>query len=327
MISAIFLLSLGAEGAALPPGAEALSLFGKPLYPIQLTTLQNESVATQLEMARTALAETSAQCAHDPDKVVWLGRRTAYAWHYQEAVRIYTRELERSPPPAALAATKLLRHRGHRLLSTRAFAAAEADLSHAEALINATSAAPDAWEPDGQPNAANIPLSTLHFNVRYHLGLAHFLQGDYGAAADTYARCLADGGRRNDESVAATVHWRYMALRRLGREAEANATVAPCHAGMRMLEDASYLSLCLMYKHGGRAPGPSADALIAAARNGSSLDFSTVGFGIANWWFVSGDRPRAVALLREILDTPYWAAFGYVAAEADLFRWGSGAAA
>ena len=307
------------SSAELPPGAEALNLFGQPLYPINFTALQNESLTVQVAMARTALAND--QCGlthHDVDKVVWLGRRLAYQWRYQEALRIFSRELEDRTAITALAATKLHRHRGHRFLTTRQFGMGETDLRHAEALINRTTAA-DEWEPDGQPNAANLPLSTLHFNVRYHLGLSEFLQGKFEAAQATYARCLADGGNRNDESMVATAHWRYMALRRLGRDAEANATVATFTPQMRMLEDASYLNLTMMYQ--GR-DGYSADEVLRAAR-ASSLDFSTVGFGVANWFLVNGEKTRAFTLMKEVLASPYWAAFGYIACEADLFHWQS----
>ena len=34
-------------------------------------------------------------------------------------------------------------------------------------------------EPDGMPNAMNIPISTLHGNIWYHLGLAYYLKHDY----------------------------------------------------------------------------------------------------------------------------------------------------
>ena len=312
-------VSAAASAHGLPPGAEALSLFGEPLYPINFTALQNESLAVQVRMARTALAND--QCGplhHDVDKVVWLGRRVAYQWRYQEALRIFSRELEDRAALTALAATKVHRHRGHRFLTIRQFSMGEDDLRRAEALINGTATA-DEWEPDGEPNAANIPLSTLHFNVRYHLGLSEFLQGKFEAAQATYARCLADGGNRNDESTVATAHWRYMALRRLGRDAEANATVAKFTPQMRMLEDASYLNLTMMYQ--GRA-GYSADEVLQAAR-ATSLDFSTVGFGVANWFLVNGDKTRASALMKEVLASPYWAAFGYIACEADLFRWQS----
>ena len=43
-------------------------------------------------------------------------------------------------------------------------------------------------------------------------------------------------------------------------------------------------------------------------------------YGVAVWRLVEGDRDGAVALLREIVEEPYWARLGHVAAEADLIR-------
>ena len=56
--------------------------------------------------------------------------------------------------------------------------------SHCEAEL--TSGLPDEVEPDGLPNAQNIPTGTLQFNIFYHLGLAHYLKGDLAAALDAY---------------------------------------------------------------------------------------------------------------------------------------------
>ena len=36
----------------------------------------------------------------------------------------------------------------------------------------------DQIEPDGLPNKNNIPLTTLHGNIWYHLGLAYYLKND-----------------------------------------------------------------------------------------------------------------------------------------------------
>ena len=50
---------------------------------------------------------------------------------------------------------------------------------------------PDSVEPDGAPNAAGIPTSTLHTNIYYHLGLARFLLGQYEQAVAAYREGLA----------------------------------------------------------------------------------------------------------------------------------------
>ncbi len=57
----------------------------------------------------------------------------------------------------------------------REFDRAIQDFEKAATLIEGTE---DKIEPDGLPNAQNIPVSTLHTNIWYHLGLAYYLQHD-----------------------------------------------------------------------------------------------------------------------------------------------------
>ena len=61
---------------------------------------------------------------------------------------------------------RLLRFRGHRYISTRRFDLAVADLEKA------------------------IALAPSSFDVAYHLGLAHYLRGEFDAAAKVYRSCL-----------------------------------------------------------------------------------------------------------------------------------------
>lgn len=48
--------------------------------------------------------------------------------------------------------------------------------------------------------------------------------------------------------------------------------------------------------------------------------WSTVAYGVAVWHLVKGNREEAVTLMREIVDEPYWAHLGHMAAEADFIR-------
>ena len=118
------------------------------------------------------------------------------------------------PPKYAM----LFRHRGHRHLTTRNYSLAESDMHTASTLLTGA----DEWEEDGSPGAYNLPLSTKHFNVFYHLGLSRYLQADWDGALAAYADMPA---HMNDESVAATTHWTYMALRRKGDAAALQAKI------------------------------------------------------------------------------------------------------
>lgn len=286
----------------LPPGAEAWSLFGEALRP--------EPLPDDLRRERQArLAEARAAFESDPDDaeaIIWLGRRTAYLGRHREAVEIFTRGIALHPGDA-----RFLRHRGHRHITLRRFDLAIEDLEAAARLV---AGRPDEVEPDGLPNARNIPTSTLQSNIWYHLGLARYLRGDFDGALGAYRECLKVS--LNPDMLSATTHWLYMTLRRLGRETEAAAVLEPIHEGMEIIEDHAYHRLLLMYK-GLRDPSRLADP---AAADDAALDEATTGYGLGNWHLYNGRRAEAERLFRRILAGGEWAAFGYIAAEADLKR-------
>ncbi|MEO6212521.1 MAG: tetratricopeptide repeat protein [Vicinamibacterales bacterium] len=281
---------------------EATSLLGKPYYAPD----QAPEVRAQHE---THLAAAKAGFDKDPssaDAAIWLGRRTAYLGRFRDAISIYTTAIAKHPADG-----RLYRHRGHRYISVREFDLAIADLSKAAALVSGRD---DQVEPDGQPNARNIPTGTLKTNIYYHLGLAYYLKGDFERAADAYRLCMEHS--KNDDMRAAVSHWQYMTLRRLDRTAEAATVLAPINGKMDVFENGSYLKLLLMYKGELDAAG----LLQSAARGG--LDGATIGYGVANWHFYNGRPDAARVTLTTILESSpqQWPSFGYVAAEADLAR-------
>src|SRR5687768_2375393 len=160
------------------------------------------------------LAEARARYAanpKDPDAIIWLGRRLAYLGRFRESIETYTTGIAKFPGDA-----RIYRHRGHRYITLRRFDLAIDDLKKAAALIKGQ---PDQVEPDGQPNARNVPTGTLQFNIWYHLGLAYYLSGKNRQALDSYRACLEVS--KNPDSIVATTHWLYMTLRRLNRLPEA----------------------------------------------------------------------------------------------------------
>jgi tetratricopeptide (TPR) repeat protein len=173
---------------------------------------------------------------------------------------------------------------------------------------------PDVVEPDGQPNAANTPIGTLHSNIDYHLALAYYLKGDYAKALPIYARELAGG--KNDDRRVSIGHWYYMSLRRLGRDAEAARLVAPFTPQMNVIENGVYHRLVLMYKG-----VVSSDSVIALGPTGEmSVTDATAAYGLANWHWYNGRREQAERTWRRILAGGQWGAFGYIAAEAEIAR-------
>lgn len=280
-----------------PEGAQAVSLYGAPLVAIT----PGESTLAALAVAR---ADYEAG-PDDADNIIWYGRRTAYAGDYREAIRIFTEGARKFPEDA-----RMLRHRGHRYISIRDFGRAIDDLERADALIEGTE---DQVEPDGLPNAQNIPIGTLHTNIWYHLGLAYYLVNDLEGTVRVYRR--ANEAADNDDKLVSTTHWLYMALRRLNRDDEAEAALEPIRADMEVIENMSYHQLCLLYK----------GEMALEALGGDDLDLSdsanaAVAYGIGSWHFYN-DRPdRAREVFERIVQGDGWASFGRIAAEADLVR-------
>jgi tetratricopeptide (TPR) repeat protein len=204
----------------------------------------------------------------------------------------------------------MYRHRGHRFLSLRLFDQAIDDLEKAAELIEGK---PDEVEPDGIPNERGIPVSSLQFNIWYHLGLAYYLIGDYESALSCYEDCLKVS--EIPDKLVATAHWTYMTLRLLERKDEAEELVAPITEDMDIIENQHYHRLLLMYK-GETTP----DEVMKEARKQGTLAVATVGYGVGNWYLYNEREEMAVEVYNEILDTRGWSGFGYIAAEADL-KW------
>ena len=289
--------------ASLPatPATEAMSLLGQPLAAPPLAD-------STRRLYERRLAQAQNDFDHDPKElsnIIWLGRRTAYLGRFRDAIAIYTRGIEQYPDEP-----RLRRHRGHRYVTIRLFDLAISDLERAAKL---TAKRMDETEPDGLPNARNIPTGTLKFNIWYHLGLAHYLKGDFAAARDAYRQCLKVS--TNPDMRCATTHWYYMTLRRLGRAGEARALLKSIRRNMDVIENRSYQRLCLMYK--GELP---VDSLLATSPVQTAIDDATVGYGVANWHLYNGHAAEAESLFKQVVYGPQWPAFGHIAAEAELAR-------
>ena len=238
-----------------------------------------------------------------PTRTSGYGRRTAYLGRFRESLAIYTDGINRHPNDA-----RFYRHRGHRYITLREFDRAIADLEKAAALRKGQ---PDEVEPDGQPNARNIPTSTLHSNIWYHLALAYYLKGDFDRAIPAW-RTTRDVGKNPDNLVSAT-HWLYTSLRRAGRTAEAAEALAPIRGDLEVIENMSYHALCLLYK-GER----SVEEVLKAAGEGPSG--SAVRYGVSIWHLYNGRAAEARTLWDSLTSGPDWPSFGYIGAESELAR-------
>lgn len=289
-------------GCATTEDIEATSLLGQPL---ERPTFEGERLAELTANLRAAERAARADPSSE-NAAIWHGRRLAYLGRYREAIEVYTHGLARHEQ-----SYKLRRHRGHRYITVREFQRAVEDLSEAAALAEPFE---DAMEPDGAPNAMNIPRSTDKFNILYHLALAHVLLGEFESAAEVYVD-VREVAQANDDMLVAALHWSYMTYRRLGMEEEAEALLTDVDPYMDVIENDDYLTLLLMYKR-----EVSAAAVIAQATAREGVGGATLLYGVGNWYLYNDEPVRARTLFETVVAENAWAAFGHVAAEAELAR-------
>lgn len=289
-------------GVEAEPEPEATSLLGESLYPPPLPPEVREEREADLRAARAALEEAPG----DPEALIWVGRRQAYLGRYRDAIATFTEGIERFP-----ADPRFLRHRGHRWITVREFERAIEDLTAAEAPARGRL---DEIEPDGMPNPAGIPLSTLGFNIRYHRALARYLSGDFGAAREDWEATVDVSG--NPDLRVASLYWLHLTLRRLGDEEAAEAAILEVTPATEVIENGTYRDLILYF----RGMAERTDVL---PDGDEGLGTVTALYGVGARALLDGDEAEARGIFQQILERPdQWAAFGYVAAEAEVARHG-----
>lgn len=294
----------GSSSAAQPrsfgPTPETISLTEKPLHRPRLP----DDTRARYE---AALADARAAYRADPSEqtVIWVGRRLGYLGRYRDAMRTYADGLRSHPE-----SYRLYRHRGHRAITLRQLDDAIADLTIAAELADGTE---DAIEPDGLPNDRNIPTSSDHTNIYYHLGLAHYLRGENSQALAAFQRCLDLAREMNPDMQVAAAYWVCLSARRAGDQAAFDAALADISAGMDVIENTGYHDLCLLYR-GDIGPGD------VIGEDPTDTEIATTGYGLAMWHRWNGNLLAARDQEDAVLETGFWPAFGYIAVEADRAR-------
>jgi tetratricopeptide (TPR) repeat protein len=240
------------------------------------------------------------------DNAIWYARRKGYLGKYKDAVESLTIAITKFPNDA-----RMYRHRGHRLITLRCFDDAIRDLEKAAKLVKGK---PDEIEPDGLPNAKNIPTSTLQSNIWYHLGLAYYLKGDFKKAIDAYKEGMKVS--KNNDMLAATSHWLYMTYRRAQKPVDAGRLLEPINGDFEVIENGDYLKLLRLY----RTEVKPEMLVEEVGERAETLGNASLGYGLGAWYLYNGDSVRAKNIFRKITAGNQWASFGYIAAEAELNR-------
>lgn len=275
------------------------SFLGNELLPRTLKTETKETFEKNL-----ALTKVDFETYPDSlEVIIWYGRRLAYLGQHLEAIAVYSDAIVKFPD-----SYRLRRHRGHRYITTRKIDQAIADFE--QAAFSATNA-PNRIEPDGLPNKLNQPLGNDHFNIYYHFGLAHYLNGRFDKAVSAYSKCLEYSD--NNDLLVATNYWLYMSAKRIGNDDLADAALKQVSAKMKLVENDAYIDLLLLFKG-----EKSEEELLKLATLDDGTLNPTVSYGIGSWYLLNNRIDDARTLFWKTLESPSWESFGYIATEAEI---------
>ena len=168
---------------------------------------------------------------------------------------------------------------------------------------------PDETEPDGLPNELGIPISSLHTNVWYHLGLAYYLVQDWANAERAFRAGLAAG--RNDDNRVSVSHWLTLILGRTGQTGAIKALLDDISPEMDIIENHVYHRLCLYYRG-------DIDVAAISPGEGDNPTGAAAAYGVAAWAGIQGSADERRERLQALAAAEGWAAFGVIAAESEL---------
>lgn len=269
------------------------------------------------------------------DRYIYASRFKSFLEKHDEAVALLTTALEEAPQDL-----RLLRFRGHRLISTRDYDGAIRDLQLASELMEGTQDEHEFYQRDVEPDVVNIILgrdedvreqhipvneetiqatsgmykSTLHGSVWYHLAVAEYLLGNFEKARASFDK--ASTVAVDDDLRVAIFDWQYMCLRRLGQHEAAAQLLEKLSTSTFSVSatDDFYLRRLRFYK------GELTPEELLGMEGDSVLALATQGYGVGNWYLYTGDEDKAVQTFQRVVAEGYKYSFAYLAAEADLAR-------
>ena len=233
-----------------------------------------------------AIARAQTALAADPgnaEKVLQLGLAQAAAQQYREAIATFTGGIKLAPKNPLL-----YRWRGHRYISIGEPDRALADLTRGN------------------------QLDSTNYDIYYHLGIAHFLRGEFAQASAAFTQ--AQHRAPNANEIAGSTDWLWMALSRAGRTADAQLALAAITDSLKITTATAYAQRLRLYRGLIRAEQVVTPADTAA------VQLATLSFGVGNWYLVRGDTANARTWFQRAVASGGWPGFGFFAAQADLRR-------
>ena len=285
--------------SAIPLAAFSASLFAQGQQPLikgergslQATSLLGRKLYAQKDDGTIAAARK--KLAADPKDVkliLALSQAQSGRRQYREAIATCTKGLASAPNSA-----DLYIERGHRELGLREFKAAERDLAHAAS------------------------LDPAKLDAFYHLGLAHYFQGQFAAAAGSFRKALALA--KTDDSVIDCSNWLYVSLRRAGQPEQAAQVLKRITPGVKNTEPhlLFYLHLLRFYQGALSEKEVLPPRPAAPGDTEAELAFDTMTYGAGNWRLYNNHDPKGAAVLfRKVVTGEAWNAWGFVGSEVAL---------
>ena len=219
----------------------------------------------------------------DIQRIIALGVAQSGARQFREAIATFSDGLRQSPDNVML-----LRWRGHRYISVREFDKARVDLMR------------------------GFQLDSTNYGILFHLGVLHFLEGRFGAAAEMFAKAqprAPDAGE-----LAGSTDWLWMSLSRAGRKGDASAMLARRPDSLKAPPGYAYASRLRLYR------GELTPKTLFVTSDTADVQVATLNYGLGNWYLVRGDTTSARAAFARAIRSGGWPGFGFIVAERELER-------
>jgi tetratricopeptide (TPR) repeat protein len=272
---------------------EAISFGGQPI-------LRTALPADRTSQALEEISALEALPARTELDYVRLGELNASIGRFQDAITAFSAGLVAYPD-----SYKLRRHRGHRLINVRALDRAIVDLSESVALMPET--------PEPEIRLAGDAYGSYQHWIWYHVGLYHYLSADYARAMDAYRNAVETAP--SEGLKIGSTDWLWNASMRAGDSEVARDALSGLPDVLPDGANLAYANRVRLYR-GEVEPGDILD-LDKPVWTGGDM---TTAYGVANWYAFNGDDAMAQRIYQRVVETPFWSAWAYIAAERELTR-------
>ena len=273
--------------------------------------------AAPLERNLAAAASALHQSPTGSTALLRYGVCLAALGRYREAIDTLAVGIKLFPNDA-----RFYRQRAQQYLVIRRPALSIADFQQAALLMRGKADEPDALPQPaavGRNSVRDFQPAMFHTSVWYNLAVALYVRGDYGNALlmlDSADRDTPNKAVLNSETRVAIAYWRYLSLKRTGRDADAAKTLVIAGEKLDAGENVAYLHVLRLFL-GQTTPDlllPKRGAEIATASD------AVVSYGVSMYYMFVGQKTVAREIWKRMMETNAWPSYGVLSAESELER-------